>query len=238
MKVQDILNESVPGQIPVVHLSAKQHFSAEKLKAQFIGDGFQSDAYKHNTSQSSILKVIHLSEVGHDETTADSAGEFIQLCYNHQDNPFFPKIYKVKKYVWDKAVEFERPGPYNSEARSIIVVEMEKLHPITEGQLHHVAQKIFESLGLSREYFISVASKYTGKPVEAFQDRSITSLVSYAFNKDPEGIKKHTKNPKLAEAIDLLVTTKHNGQMDLHAGNMMFRMTNIGPQLVLVDPWS
>ena len=48
---------------------------------------------------------------------------------------------------------------------------------------------------------------------------------------------KYSQNPEFKEALNILKQWENNFHYDLHAGNWMFRLTSVGPNLVLLDPF-
>lgn len=137
--------------------------------------------------------------------------------------------WEYNRYVHD-ADEFGVPPALNEY---VIVVTMEKLHPV---------DKVFDG--------IDIVNFFRGLGIDLQQEHERRRqagrlllpdvhmyLLSFFNNeRSRANIMKHTKNPKLKEALRLMELLFKKYVPDVHSGNVMFRLTNIGPQLVFTDP--
>lgn len=156
-----------------------------------------------------VIKKIRIEHEG------ESIVEFFKLIMQHQDNPFFPRIYNAKMYQNPKA------------GGLTLIVEMEKLRELTDKMLVDTSTHILNQMGfeVTREMF----------------DKTWNLALQVAGKLDtPAGrdeLKKMSKNPKFVEALDLIEGGLARHGSDLHHQNMMLRLTQHGPQLVLIDPF-
>ena len=153
--------------------------------------------------------------------------QFIKIIEQHQDNPFFPKIYS------SNMVEAEVEG---KDPEDILVLKMEKLHPITHPKLRSSAKRIYQSLGFE-------LTPQDERTIAAIKDRDPNITIKILNNK-MKGLFKgqrpkegfDTLNPQFVEALRILGPLVRKLGSDMHEGNMMFRLTSVGPQLVILDP--
>lgn len=143
------------------------------------------------------------------EPRTDGHVLFTKLALKHQDNPFFPKIYNA-------SMRFLNTGGQE------LVIQMERLHNIRDEDLAEAMKHMFERLGFDRDMLDTISSMYH-------------------YLSDPtkwNHLKTHTNNPKFREALEILepAIKKFDGH-DLHLDNFMVRLTSIGPQLVIIDPF-
>ncbi|RLD77900.1 MAG: hypothetical protein DRJ15_12610 [Bacteroidetes bacterium] len=231
MKVQEILLErqrkikfkSNIGRIPIIPLPNGSNFVTSKIK-NYLNRGTMAQAFEHPTSPNTVIKVIDIT------LGAQPDGQVINtnMILEHQDNPFFPKIYK--------AIIFKH---YNPGGAHKLYIEMEKLHEMTKKKLRHNHEAILHSMGLDPSLIggeSDVHGDDENKHLYALEE--IMHLLTVPENIPADFITK-IKNPQFVQAIDILRKTKHdhNASYDLHSGNYMYRMTSVGPQLVIIDPF-
>jgi len=183
-----------------------------KISSSMIGDGTQAKVYQHPKNPNAVIK---LASIAGDPKT-DPYVKFIKIALAHQDNPFFPRIYSAKMYASNDEKWWQNIGNFNT-----LVVTMEKLHQITKNnkKLHDVVLDNFQLQGVD---ILNVYDLY-----DYFKSRSKRLLLA-----------RHTKNPKLREALRLLepILKDEQNTVDMHYNNWMMRLTGVGPQLVIVDP--
>lgn len=172
-----------------------------------IGGGVQGTAYKLPHIPGTIIKT---AKVKNPET--DGYVTFVKLVLDHQDNPFFPKIYNA---VIRKLSVTEKGNPFE------LIIQMERLHKLSSTELYEIAPQLFKRLG------IDIPRDDLG---------NIRALFDYPEQRMEMAAK--TKNPQFAEALNVLepLFNKFSTQ-DLHSGNWMIRLTSVGPQLVIIDPF-
>lgn len=209
---------------------------------KFLGAGIQAMAFEHNKHPNTVIKVIHL---GHDDIVV----QFIKLCLAHQKNPFFPRIYKAKMYnvsakgqrvdvlkfekmikdlYPDEDIEYLKP---TVEADKIMMVVMEKLHPLLGDISFEAVASSLQRLGIL-DSDKDVMNMYPKDTVMLIR-RALMNMNTDRFR--AELIQK-TKNNKFKEALQLLDPIFNQGAADIHSGNLMVRYTSTGPQIVLSDP--
>ena len=183
-----------------VTLDATRHKSPNQLGAGVQGIAFNTN--KPNT----IRKVYGLDDFN------DPYYQFIKMIEQHQDNPFFPRIYRHHVYK-NKPLNQSRISDYFMTG----VVMMEKLQPLFGGRIDQdVVRALFANLGVSIREVDDLQW--------IFEDRAQIQKVINT-----------TTNDTFAEALRILISSGRK-TYDLHAGNWMVRLTSIGPQLVILDP--
>lgn len=197
MKLKELLEKDIrviPGK------SSIEPTLSYKLKR--LGAGVQGMAFKHPRSTNMIIKTARVSN-----PETDSYVKFIKLALEHQDNPFFPRIYDAVL----------RTLPNNEYE---LVVQMERLHKLSSRELADITPQLFKRLGFKLEDIEEDMWEYLNDP----------DVWDFLI--------KNTKNPKLAEALSLLLQADPTlRRHDLHFDNWMVRLTSVGPQLVIIDPF-
>jgi hypothetical protein len=218
MKLQELFeNIDISTETPV-------SFKGQKwfpVSGDLVGTGMQAKVY--HTGQGVVTKVASIGGMN------DSTMKFLQIILDHQDNPFFPKIYHARVYKdKDKRID-----------RLVLLVQMEKLTPLSSDKIEDAAIHLFDQLGFElndvEERTIAAASYNSRQGVRL---QMLTRYVDMFFDttQDQDNLLQKSKNPKFNEAIKLLHPYM-DGMSDLHAGNWMVRLTGHGPQLVIIDPF-
>jgi len=183
-----------------------------------------AQAFEHPSTPNAVIKVIDIT-LG---AQVDGQVANTNMVLEHQDNPFFPKIYK--------AVIFKH---YNPGGDHKLYIEMERLHEMTAEKLRHNHEAVLHSMGLDPS-LISGETDVHGEDPERYLYalEEIMRLLAHPENIPADFITK-IKNPQFIEAIRILRKTQaqHHVGYDLHAGNYMYRLTGVGPQLVIIDPF-
>jgi hypothetical protein len=203
---------------PSWNADAKPH--KNKL-IKVLGTGVFGTAIEHGNSPGEVTKVSRpIQSLKHD-------GYFRYLTtilrsQRLQDNPYLPKIYKIKIY---KSVD----GEY------FYIVKMEKLHNIKNAstkELEAINDRIWNEL-----------PDHSRKDWHEDKDALRYYVTDY--------LERVISNPNLAanikdddfrQALAFVKKAQTNGSsnrnLDLHDGNVMLRRTSVGAQLVLTDPLS
>ena len=177
-----------------------------------IGAGIlPSEVYVDKIHPNRILKVVRIRNL------QDPYYRYVLMVQQHQNNPFFPRIYGVKVYEHNDTIEYGQNGVGD---QYILHVFMEKLHPVSELD-EEVARQILWSVGIP----------YKGEMKDDYSLRTKMGKDEYR-----KLMKQHTQHPKLKEALRLLEPMFKKFGNDVHIDNLMFRLTGVGPQVVLVDP--
>lgn len=186
---------------------------------QLGNPGMYAAAYEHKKRPGTILKIGKF----HSSPFEDGYLSFVQAVLKNNrsaGNPYLPRIYGVKIYrPQEKDGKELRGGQY--------VVEMEKLYKMRElspEELMVIGSKIFKSWNDDENEPWQLA-RYLGRAARG--DRTILDDI---------------KDKKLLQAISMIhgieKRKRHISdiELDLHDGNIMFRRTSIGSQLVITDP--
>lgn len=178
-----------------------------RTPGKVLGSGVQGMALSTNKTNT-VRKIYGLDNL------QDPYYQFIHLIQQHQDNPFFPRIYRHNVYK-NKPLTQSGSIKYNMTG----VVMMEKLQPLdkVDSKLpNEVIFSMFANLGINLHDLIDLYG--------FFEDRH---AIQHIINITP--------NEKFAEALRVL-TSSGRKAYDLHSGNWMVRLTSVGPQIVILDP--
>lgn len=170
-----------------------------------LGSGVQGHAFDTN-KPNTVRKIYGI------DSFDDPYHQFIKMIEQHQDNPFFPRIYRHHVYK-NKPLQHSHLNDYLMTG----VVMMEKLYPLYKGPLDaDTIISMFENLGLKINTPDDLYSMFTQRTMI---QRVINTTTSDTF----------------AEALRILISSGRKAY-DLHSGNWMVRLTSVGPQLVILDP--
>lgn len=118
----------------ILNLTPRSVQSLDVLKGKMLGQGMQAVAVRHPKSKTVIKKV----NITGDE---DPAVKYVKLIANHQNNPFFPRIYSAKVYR------------LRDNGQLIMVMHMERLHEWDTPQLQDATRQSAEHLGFELSDF-------------------------------------------------------------------------------------
>lgn len=188
-----------------------------------IGSGVQAMAYSVKKNPDIIIKMIAIT--GENDPNYQS----IRVIANHQNNYFFPKIFKIKMFnikdLSNDDVDWvEEHGIYprmDHGEKYLLMVVMEKLYDYPNAGV----ELLCSHLGIDD----IINNILPGKPAN--------SKFAMAF-KDPTiraQIRKQTTSKPFAQALRLLepLFSKQGWEADMHFGNIMRRKNG---QAVIVDP--
>lgn len=181
-------------------------------KADLLGNGIQTLVYAHEKYPNSAMKITAVPDM------SDGAVQFLRVCVNHQDNPFFPKIYAYK------------------------LVRPKELEPDDIEYLNSIAAR---RIAGAKFYLVSVVEKLQPAPAEVVTDTLKSMGIDWEGMYGATTLKKafdtflmrremviQCNNPDFIKAMRLLEPLFQNHFVDLHEGNFMLR----GSQLVINDP--
>lgn len=170
-----------------------------------LGAGVQGIAFDTN-KPNTIRKVYGL------DSFQDPYYQFITMIQQHQDNPFFPRIYRHHVYK-NKPIQQSRISDYNMTG----VVMMEKLQPLYGSRIDNdTIVAMFANLGVNIDTADDLYDRF-------FSRTEIQRVINT------------TPNDTFADALRILLSSGRKSY-DLHAGNWMIRLTSVGPQIVILDP--
>ena len=193
-------------------------------KQEIAGVGAQAIAYLHKKYPDKIVKTIQVSG------TTGPSYQFIRLALNHQDNPYFPKIFSIKYYQSSpanssmsdtryKTFDYEYDDTPPDRLDNTIIIVTEKLSPIRD-----ITEQDLKVFGIDN---IPIDTSNYNNPFAvkfrfAFTEPSYRKLMI-----------NHTTNKYLKQALKLLEPLFANYPPDMHKGNIMQRDNN---QWVFIDP--
>lgn len=210
MKILDLLEADIP------RIDTNQRPMQLSRKHKVLGQGKQGIAQRHGRDPN---KVIKTSDIYTENPEQDEYVQFIKMILDHQNNPFFPRIYSAKMVYNNKTDSYQ------------LVTTMEKLMKLDNEKFEDSAKHLFKQLGFNTRNPLGTTYK--------FPQGNVSNLWSW-FQK-PANRKKlmaTTKNPQLKDAMTLLEPYIKKFGQDLHTGNIMVRLTGHGPQLVIIDPYT
>lgn len=208
-------------QRPNAYSPIEQHSNQLGSNLTQLGQpGLYAAAYKHKNRPGTVLKVGKF----HGTPFDDGYLSFVQAVLRNNrsaGNPYLPRIYSVKIYRPETKSGEEplRGGQY--------FVEMERLYKMRElrpEELMAIGSKIFGSWNDDENEPWQLA-RYLGRAIAG--DKMILGDI---------------KDRKLLQALSMIhgieKRKRHISdiQLDMHEGNIMFRRTNVGAQLVITDP--
>lgn len=188
-------------------------FTPNVKNASVLGSGVQTIAYAHKKYPNAVLKVSGV--LGKNS----AAVQFLRVCVNHQDNPFFPKIYSYKLVPAKEMSEDDRDY-LEDEGADLMIDSPYYLISVVER--------------LDKVYAPGVVSALAAMNIDAneFED-------AYEFEDDRVLNRRRRKlvydkcnNTQFKQALRLLDPLMNTYIPDLHSDNFMRR----GSQLVINDP--
>lgn len=187
-----------------------------------IAAGAQAIAYSHKTKPNTVIKVASISG------ESDPLYQFLRVCVNHGDNPYFPKIYNYKI--------FNLAGVSNDELEFLYSQEKDIDVPLRANsrqlQLLIVTEKLVDVNAASMENTIKQLGIYD---LIMQSSKSFKMALSLAFDsKEMRNKIRTTTNDKYFEqAIRILEPLMSRYIPDLHIDNFMQRPNG---HLVINDP--
>ena len=231
MNINELLNEiKLDWRTPTGSTSGV--LQSPKLK--FIAAGCQAIAYYHKTHPNTVVKVAAVS--GQD----DPLWQFLRVCINHPDNPYFPTVFNHKMFnltsitpeeesYLESHPEFEYLPIHDNRKLQLLIVT-ERLQELDNLQFaHHIAR-----LGLR-----SLLSKTVSSQNANTSKRPITSEIAWLRLMDTtsgrNAIREIATDKHFVQALRIMEPLfAHAGfYADVHIGNMMLRKNG---QLVFNDP--
>ncbi len=224
------------------------HLFKHQVKGERLGKGAFSVVVDNKVDPGTVTKISY----GYDKD-----GYTLEKLYNDaylkyimsivedgrmDSNPYLPKVYKIDFYKTKTGL-------------IAFTLEIERLHPVDDlsvDELLFLGDKIFGNFSeyihsmfgsapeydeddeynkeLFKKYKVRITDHFADV-IEALASRGTTST----RRKDLKII-----DPRFRHAISIINQLKRGGGvwMDIHAGNLMFRRTQHGPQLVITDPIS
>lgn len=212
-----LLKEVLDKKIPNLRTSQKEldrnndSFSQDKWRK--LGGGLQSRTYNYLPRQTAV-KVANIT--GSDDPTY----QFLRVVLKHQDNPYFPKIYSVRKYKL-KPTESSRRAINNHK----LIITMEKLGKFTSFDIKQLEKTIGVKFG-----------RFFGK---SMSDEEASKHLQTKLFRDPQWrlkLRRTTKDAYLRQALRLLEPLFNHYRSDMHFGNIMLRGIGPNKHLVFIDP--
>jgi hypothetical protein len=208
MKILEILNPSYKQITPRKGIRGRQHKGAIDRTFSRLGYGAYAKVYASKNPLDAYKK-----------STADDGFQFYVrgiLQYNKskgQLNPYFPNFYRVNEF---KAKD--------SEA-SVMHLKMERLNEIDDLNIEDLKEMMVKMFGDSD--VAGDAHKTT------YVDDIVDRIEEYCLGRNLKIV-----DFRLEEALELIkeLVDKHDLRLDIHEGNVMWRRSPQGPQLVITDP--
>lgn len=229
MKVQDLLETKLS--IPVSKGNTSGILKSSHMP--HLGTGVQAIAYYNEKFPNKVVKAISISG------TDDPYYQFLRVCINHPGNPYFPKFFAVKQYTTSGDAE----SSAEERARKYAEIDTEDSPPdwaphqlivVTE-RLHHLksnndlAVSLLQECGILPEDLSTIKYRIYTDPLSYTKD-------AFATKSDRMELAKNTKDPSLKQALRLLEPLFNKFDPDLRQHNIMIRMSNGAPHIVLNDP--
>lgn len=181
---------------------------------EFVGAGL--NAYVHRTNNQHSLDRVH-------RTSSENEGtniylDFIRTHPKLHNNPWFPKVKGSRR-----------------RSNGAVTMDVERLVPFNTA-----------GLGDNMELLLSVWERYIPstpvplKPVH-LDSKDFPARVSWLLINNIEDVIKTgrgSEDPALQQAHAIIshIKNTHDLLVDIHNENIMWRLTSVGPQLVITDP--
>lgn len=203
-------------------LRASQKKALAVPGAEKLGSGFYGKTY---TVPGDVEKVVKYSRLQGRSWDDDGYYRYVTGLRDakrvSRNNPFLPQIYSVKRLKSPRGI------PY-------LETVMEKLYSfdsLSDDQAKDVLEK------LAGEH-LSTEIKPFGNWKKTLVD-VVKQFVVFPDNEvEVEDKTFYINNKEFINAVVILLKYSADFKPDIHGGNLMFRMTPTGPQLVLSDPLS
>jgi len=255
MKVRDIITERNSAPNGIQHVKVNHLPNLEDSNEQ-IGSGYEAKVYAGKDGGTVIKEVLL-------KGSPEESGiyNYINMVLQNQDNPFFPRIYNAKLYTHKTmgrhklVVQMEKLTDFNSAKTEHLLPQL----------LDQMGIDIQDVAGRSKYRSNQLSSgNYGEEPTKPDDEQAAFKRnaerketlgdygdVMFQRFRTPEGraeLMRTVKNPKLKQAIQATdkILNKAADRFDsdggrkttadLHDANVMLRLTNHGPQLVITDP--
>jgi len=215
MKLDEVLiKNSDPKELPFKTMARPYKAEIRDLKqdknVEILGQGVEAVVYKTKDSPN-VIKALgtHLKDVNEIPFV-----KYILMSLKYSnENPYFPKVYDIKKYE-------------TSSGTSFPIIYTFKMEPLVH--LDKLSDK--EMLVLWNKTFTE--HRDIPPSTKSFSKRLETAYYASNYGKDV------VKEENLSKVLKLISKARHitNSQTDIHDQNIMVRRTSQGPQLVITDP--
>lgn len=200
-----------------------------------LGTGVQAIAYYHKKFPGKVVKMVSI------EGENDPSYQFLRLCVNHPENPYFPKIYAYKQYntsgeqeshdtYTERGQKYEEIDPTDSppewNTHQMLVV-MERLYDLETNE--RMAIEMLQSIGVLPQDLTLLTSGLSNSPL------SYTRL-SFKTPEARRQLFRETRDHNLKKALRLLEPLFNKFNPDLRKTNIMIRKGQNGTHLVFIDP--
>lgn len=202
---------------------------------EWLGTGAQAIAHSIKNKPNMVLKTINIL------SNNDPVIAFLRICINNKNNPYLPKIYKVKVYnssnidtdTFHQEYNNNIPDPDHippDQGTKVVLIVMEKLFPLVSD--------VSNSMRLLKDVGIFDQSQSHPK-INTFSN-TYTSIGPTKIKFDNKSSRRElynsTTDPQFKSVLRLLEPIFSSGmvQNDMHGGNIMLRKDPLG--LVIIDP--
>lgn len=223
----------------------KKHIDniSKNPKNKHLGSG--ANAFVYNTIDDQQVNTVHRSSV-----IEDGCNLYLQNIYNNptiHNNPFVPKVIQIPKNLNNPLPTYtlEKLTPLYSPALDNLTMVRTTLFNNFQTPWISELQNIINSQDkqkLDKFQLQNDLSKTTNMTTLHYTMAKILHMINAAaINNDMTNI----KNKQLIQAIQFIIHTLDDikqlpqykqSRIDIHQSNVMWRLSNSLPQLVIVDP--
>ncbi len=216
--------------------------------ADELGQGSFASAFASKKEPGTVRKVVsHVIDL-----EGDAYFSYVKLISKNnriQSNRFFPRIFDIKVFKTPDRLD-DAEADKSDTWRYDYAIDMERLFDwnkltdedalIMGKQLYHNFERLIEF-----DHVRSIPDKVSGRgqPKGRPYKRALLRLLRQTFGghrTDKENKVVEIKDPQFKQAVmfikNMRRTDRHGMFSDIHDGNVMFRRTPQGVQLVLADP--
>lgn len=230
MKISEIENIKFEPKTVKYKKNPLRGASLEKKNIEKMGQGITSYVISKKNKPHEVKRLTYSSR----HPAEDAYLAYLNLIIQNEGNPFFPKVYSLKVLRTKKDDYF-------------YYIEMEKLHPLDTLNWKQLSALIEQNTGLSVSKYVNLKDilkkfpyiedkKYLNDVVKSdILNTFVSSMRQFLGGDNNVGPFTESTKKALLQVRQMLETHDFLA-LDLHTGNMMYRNTPYGPQLVMTDP--
>jgi hypothetical protein len=191
---------------------------SQKTNDNVLGAGVEAIVFQSKRPQDAGVVTKWLRNQISDATNNSTIKMLTEM--QKQNSTYFPKVYSIKQHNLDNGM-FE------------FVIKMEKLYKDLKQYCVDISDDDLMQLQLINQILNDETSQ---KLIDNMHDDQVEfdAMMTLVFRNIRTYHKLGLLNPQFKKS--LVFVRQFSRVLDLHLGNFMIRLTNVGPQLVIVDP--
>lgn len=231
-----LLRELLEKKLNIKHVNKSTSGLLQNPKGlNYLGAGWQAVAFELKKRPGVVVKTIMV------DGENDPQYQFLRVCKNHPNNPYFPNVFHLKMYNAEEPMDDDHredemgkihPHDYPPNMKKyVIVASMEKLEPFSNLSEEEALQ-FLNSIGIQPKRPTTGSKKY--------REGNLTKFIPVEFRNPVERkkIASITTDANLKQALRILEPLFNKFHPDVHGNNIMLRDVGGTYQLVFIDPIS